>query len=576
MKRLMAVGLTAILVAFSIFNLWGDAAWREPPSAEEPEVIIVGPAFQTFNITATQWSFFVTAVGFGALPREARLLELRVNGIDVMPVAQIPPILPIHSLTGEINRSIFAKWKELYRQADALRVHPFSKEEEQEFRDLSMEVRRVTQRRRDVKPVWFQLKTSELPFKPVVGQTYTIDLAVQASSVSSSFQSSVLIVNVPENPNWFPADLHIHSVYSDGTQTPNQLAAELANKHYRIGYVTDEPDGDKSPESVIDPRMSDPDGTFPQKPTWEQYRNAVTNASTTSIVMLPGLEVAASTLEMARGEHYGHALAYGIRNLTGTQSFGTTGLRYRWFLPNTLLNNINANASGVSSGSIAHPTNISFAWLVWGSLLTARYDGIELMSGVQLSYHLNSGPMTRWRSELSHRLSGVFNGQGFPSARTGSDFCGKWYSPSIKYYTFLRLPSTPSSWTYSTSLQNDVDAALRLGRTVASRLGGLATFTLNGWQIGDWFTHSSGSNVNGNVHFRPALSGIYRVTVYEDNLSRIVYQSPFTYVAAGASTNHPFSFTFPGGMRFYHVYVEDGDGFEYIYTSPIFIRQPGM
>ncbi len=111
---------------------------------------------------------------------------------------------------------------------------------------------------------------------------------------------------------------------------------------------------------------------------------------------------------------------------------------------------------------------------------------------------------------------------------------------------------------------------------MTSRLGGLATFTLNGWQIGDRFTHSAGSNVNGSVQFRPAFSGTYRVTVYEDNLSRIVYQSPFTYIEAGITpdpVNYPFVFTFPGGQRFYHVYVEEWSSTEHIYTSPIFIRQ---
>ncbi|MBT9145703.1 MAG: hypothetical protein DDT42_01578 [candidate division WS2 bacterium] len=583
MKRSVVISLTIILMALSIFHVWEEPAQGGANSIEEREVIIIGPTFQTFDTDADQWSIFVTAVSFGSAPREGRLSEFTVNGVDIMPLIPKPATIPIYPLDGEMDKGAFKRWKNFHERANAFKIQPFSKEEEREFHDLTFRIKEVAQRRKEVKPLWFQLNTLELPFNPKVSQTYIITLAVQAGNFSSSFQSSILVVNVPENPNWFPAELHIHSNYSDGNRTPAQLASELTNKHYRIGYVTDEPAGWGQTAPSILPRMSDPDNTFrnpdgtPRKPTWEEYANAVRNASNISIVMLPGLEISASPQERTHtGIHQGHALAYGIVNLTGSQTFETTGFRYNWFLPNTLLNNININRIGFSSAAIAHPTHFSYAWLVWGSQLTARYDGMELMSGVQNSFSPNAGPMVRWRSELSHRLSGVFSGQSFPSARTGSDYCGNWYSPPIQYYTFVRLPSTPSNWTYSPSLQDNVDTALRSGRTVTSRLGGLATFTLNGWQIGDRFTHSAGSNVNGSVQFRPAFSGTYRVTVYEDNLSRIVYQSPFTYIEAGITpdpVNYPFVFTFPGGQRFYHVYVEEWSSTEHIYTSPIFIRQ---
>ncbi|MBS3886207.1 MAG: hypothetical protein M1552_08805 [Firmicutes bacterium] len=64
--------------------------------------------------------------------------------------------------------------------------------------------------------------------------------------------------------------------------------------------------------------------------------------------------------------------------------------------------------------------------------------------------------------------------------------------------------------------QSDVDQALRAGRTVASRLGGVATLRLRNAQgvlqeIGSRFTMPANAVVSGDIVLRVALSGSYRV-----------------------------------------------------------------
>lgn len=357
--------------------------------------------------------------------------------------------------------------------------------------------------------------------------------------------------------------------------------------------MTDEPAGWGMTAFSIPATMSGsgvPGQTTPRA-TWTQYRDAVRNASTTQLAMFPGLEISASTQQWTHtGQHNGHALAYGIGSLTGSGTFGDTGLRYGWFLPNTLLDNINFNNSNQpSSAAIAHPAIVApwggHPWNVWSTgtvpLLTARYDGFELMTAGQTSFGPGASPMPRWRQELVQRLSGVFNNSGFPSARTGSDYGNHkwgWIVHDISYFTFIGL-SSPLPSDMRTLSQGSVDQALRTGRTVASRLGGLAALRLRNahgglQEIASWFTMPVNSTVSGDVVLRASISGNYRVRLVEDNFRRewTLYNAGLD---AGKTITIPLSFTFPGGQRFYHIIVEHTGllGNDFIYTSPIFIRQ---
>lgn len=189
--------------------------------------------------------------------------------------------------------------------------------------------------------------------------------------------------------------------------------------------------------------------------------------------------------------------------------------------------------------------------------------------------------MPRWRQELVQRLSGVFNNSGFPSARTGSDYGNHkwgWIVHDISYFTFIGL-SSPLPSDMRTLSQGSVDQALRTGRTVASRLGGLAALRLRNahgglQEIASWFTMPVNSTVSGDVVLRASISGNYRVRLVEDNFRRewTLYNAGLD---AGKTITIPLSFTFPGGQRFYHIIVEHTGllGNDFIYTSPIFIRQ---
>ncbi len=187
--------------------------------------------------------------------------------------------------------------------------------------------------------------------------------------------------------------------------------------------------------------------------------------------------------------------------------------------------------------------------------------------------------MNRWRTELLHRLPDVFNGNGFPSARTGSDYTGQWWFPNdLSYYAFIGLPSLPTDMRNLS--QWSVDRELRRGRTIASRLGGVALLRLKDAQgifreIGSWFALPANSTVNGEIVLRAAVSGAYRLRVVEDNFSRTVHDS-FRNLNAGNIITIPISFPYLGGNRFYHLIVEHSNIFtanDTIYSSPIFIQE---
>jgi hypothetical protein len=222
-------------------------------------------------------------------------------------------------------------------------------------------------------------------------------------------------------------------------------------------------------------------------------------------------------------------------------------------------------------------------------VISARYDGFELMSGVQTNFGPSSDHVVRWRQEIVARLSNAFAGGGFPSARTGSDWGGDGSQFfDISYFTFIGLPSRPSDMRHLA--QNDVDAALRAGRTVASRLGGLATLRLRNAQgglqeIGSLFTMPINATVNGEIVLRAARSGTYTVRVIENSSgdsglteartsSGLPTHQNMHSLTAGQTIVIPVSFRFVGGQRAFHVVVEHESIFanDIVYTSPIFIR----
>lgn len=605
-KRPVLAVLCCLLLMFSLTGFTFSS-----PADVQPEMTILGPHVQTYDLGAVGWEFPLTVTGFGPGPGTARLVEFSIDGHDLLPlVSETQRTLTVHRLDNEIGRNAFREWDDYRRRAAILRVRnderiSFSPAEEREFREGSSRVREIMRRRREMAPAVFAFNVSELPFQVAADGHYRVRAAVERGQAHTAWEGEILIVDVEPlatNPVWTPADLHIHSAFaSDGRFEPRELAPMLANRGYQIAYITDEPVGWGISTQPLAPRMSgtgnpgtntwlrsmhlSPQDWLPWVATWESYRDTVRAASTVLVAMFPGAEISASTLNRAHsGVHNGHALAYGIQSLIGpattTSTFETTGLRYNWFLPNELLSNINSNRIGQSSSSIAHPTGLH-RWNVWSppyGTLTARYDGFELMTAGQLFFNPDYAPIARWRRELLSRLGQTFLGHGFPSARTGSDWGGAGSETfEISYFTFIGLPSRPSDM--SQLSQSDVDRALHSGRTVASRLGGVASLRLRNAQgilqeIGSQFTMPVNSAVEGNIILRAARSGNHRVRVIENDFLRTVHDTTHS-MAAGNTITIPVRFTFPGGQRFYHVIVEHSSisANDTIYSSPIFIRQ---
>jgi hypothetical protein len=580
--------------------------------------MILGPHAQAYNLDAVQWEFPLTATGFGPGPGTARLVEFGIDGHDLLPlVPEAKRTLTVHRLDNEIGRDVFRKWDNYRRRSATLRMRndersSFSPDEEREFREGSSRVRDIMRRRGEIEPVVLALNVSELPFQVAADGHYRVRATVERGQLGTAWEREIIIVDVEPlatNLIWMPADLHLHSAFaSDGRFEPRELAPMLANRGYKIAYITDEPVGWGISTWPLAPRMSgtgdpgtntwlwsmhlSPKEWLPWVATWESYRDTVRAASTVQVAMFPGAEISASTVNQTHTDHNGHALAYGIQNLIGpssTSTFDTSGLRYSWFTPDTLLSNIKTNRAGASSAGIAHPLELNspiideHPWQIWSPTLTNRYDGFELMYAGQTDFSPNSTTVTKWRQEIVARLGHAFADNGFPSARTGSDWGGGgsqlW---EISYFTFIGLPSRPSDMSQLSQLS--VDHALRAGRTVASRLGGLAVLRLKnaqgGWQqIGSRFTMPINSTVNGEVELRAARSGNYRVRIIENsngnvgvNVSR---HDSTRHLTAGQTIIIPVSFLFGGGQRSYHVIVEHSSisANDTIYTSPIFIRQ---
>lgn len=599
------------------------------PTDLTPELAILGLNVQTYDLDALQWDFPFTLVGFGFGEQTARLSGFTINGYNMLqnvPVAQRTML--VHRLDGEIGRAAFRAWNNYRQRAATLRVRndermSLSASETHDFRQGNAHMRGVMRRRGELAPVLLSVNVSELPFEVAADGHYRVRAVVDRGGTSITWEGEVLIVDVEPivtNPVWTPADLHLHSAFAlDGRFEPRELAPMLANRGYAIGYITDEPVGQYITTRPLAPRMSgtgrpgvwDPnalpeEGTnlwlieafpgshnraqhLPWLATWEAYRDAVRAASTAQVAMFPGVEVAASTRNETHTSHNGHALAYGIQNLIGVgaaPSFDTTGMRYNWFEPNRLLSHINSNNAGLSSVSIAHPTpDLGFPWNVWSPVLAGRYDGFELMSGIQTQFGPNSSPMRKWREEIVARLGQVFVGMGLPSARTGSDWGGSGsHLFNISYFTFIGLPSRPSDMRHLA--QNDVDAALRAGRTVASRLGGFATLRLRNAQgvlqeVGSRFTLPVNATVSGEIVLRAARSGSYWVRIVDNSSGRTglddIRHGSWHALTSGQTAVIPVSFRFEGGQRAYHVVVEhvgtEAEAADTIYTTPIFIQQ---
>ena len=350
----------------------------------------------------------------------------------------------------------------------------------------------------------------------------------------------VVVAAIPTAPGWFAGDYHMHSTYSDGNKSVAALKTDLGNAGYYIGYMSDHTG------ALIS------SGAFTSLTA--PYPTDCKNCSTTSTSMFPGVEMEIGHTILGFWNGDGHCLGYGVAS--------TSGLNDKYWGAQVGLDKIDGNNGTQSNSGIAHPAHLIFPWEDWTVL---RYYGIELMSGFQTFFDVNSGGPTRWRSECA-RLQG--SSLSFkPSVRTGSDYHSGWQS----YVTHVKLASDSiwfaSDWTGRRAL---VDAALKAGKTTISRKGSLPYITADGYEVGSTYTKASGAAVSFTIYLKPAVTGTYNLYLYRDNLASTVWSKTSQALTAGTAYTWTTSYTYPGSNHYYWLYVSGAD---YGYTTPIYLRQ---
>lgn len=296
MKAKLYLRLVTIILLVSV------AFYARPAMSERPErhISLVGQENQLYDIDASEWIFPFTAMAFGTGANVGRITEFSVNGHDVLNMITLPRTLPVYQIEGDINYADLKAWIDLKKRSSSFGKIDIPSEEQARFAALNGKVRQVGHRRTDIKPTQVAITVNSLPFKPQTETTYNVRVVVQADNCVATWEGSILVVDigiVRTNPVWVPSQLHIHSSYSDGTNTPAQLATLLVNKGYVVGYVTDETSSSDSNSSIAPATAAGY--------TWSAYQTGV-RTYTANIAMFPGAEVAASTLNQQTGSHNGH------------------------------------------------------------------------------------------------------------------------------------------------------------------------------------------------------------------------------------------------------------------------------
>lgn len=496
---------------------------------EEHNFVIVETESIRFEPDADFWYVSFSLLTTLDLKSKPILISISINEMDIKDTLEtILYELPIIKVE-EINMSQLIRWNELRKLNEKGLL---SNKELIEFQELNQLILKRVEKSNDV--VSLKIITSKLPFKIEEGKFYPLKIEIQYEKEIQSFITEVYIQSLPNDSNWIPVQLHVHTTYSDGLKTPLEVANTYKNMGYKVVYITDHTDGI-------------------QQHGWSNYTQEISLASSQSgIAVYPGGEMGVLLLT-----YESHLLAYGIVDLNGLEN--------RTYDPQTGINNILNNNWYQSSAAIAHPYG-SFSWVDW---TVHYYSGFELMSGLQYNFSDSANPMVRWRSELTRLLSYALNTPYRPSARAGDDWHAKPLDPNPKgYITYLNTLGFIS--------QTMVDSALFNGKTVASRKGGLAYFTFekNGIvkNIGEVLYYvPNNSKININVTFKPVYSGTYYIKIYEDNKVREIFSKYGSY-SAGITYNFTGSFTFNGGQHYYYLYIYSNQSSgDYIYSTPIYV-----
>ncbi|MCL0056870.1 hypothetical protein M1N50_00910 [Dehalococcoidia bacterium] len=232
---------------------------------------------------------------------------------------------------------------------------------------------------------------------------------------------------------WLPADLHLHSRFSDGVHCLKHLRdvdPGLKAMGYRVIYMADHVG------TVAENLQRDfcicnhPDHGCPccdcgltSPTTWECYFRNTQLVSTPQIAFFPGVEIDTRI-------HEGHALIYGLNNLNRADGGG------EFFCGDLTGPGLVKAIPAGSSLAIAHPEPWWPGWWWhnwnWG---TIGYRGAEVMG---------PGPETHfswWRGQAftPQALQAAVDGQGVLSVRTGSDYHHHGHWPFAQHITYLRV-----------------------------------------------------------------------------------------------------------------------------------------
>ncbi|ABY93642.1 PHP domain-containing protein [Thermoanaerobacter sp. CM-CNRG TB177] len=497
-------------------------------SNKEQNFIVVTSDRIRYEPNADSWNLGFSLLTVSDLKSKPILKSISVNGVDIKEsLAVVPSEFPINKFKG-LTTSQLKRWNELRK---AYHKGTLNKDGLTEFRSLNQALKGAVEKAEGI--VELKINPTKLPFSMEKGEIYPLQVEIQYGQEVQTFTTEVFIQSIPSDSSWIPAQLHVHSNFSDGKKTPQEIVNIYKGMGYKVVYITDHTD------------------LIPQHGGWSSYSEAMANASSASgIPVYPGAEM---TVVSSTGEVQGDLLAYGIVSLNGLEN--------KTYSPQRGIDNIWGNSS-LSSAAIAHPTG-NPPWTDWS---VVRYSGIELMSGyLQLKFDDGASPMVRWRSELTRLLPDAFNYIYRPSARTGDDWHAEFYEPNPEgYVTFINTSGSTSKFA--------VDSALLRGKTVASRDGGLGYFYFerNGTtkHIGETLTGvPANSRINIYLTFKPVNSGSYTIKIYKDNKISEIFSQTGSY-SSGVTYNMSGSFIFDGGQHYYYLYISGPD---YIYSTPIYV-----
>jgi hypothetical protein len=509
-----------------------------PPSASAehgPWAALVGPVFARFVPGTSEWKIGLVAVGERLGEAGPRLGTVRAT-LDGRPLpdaaVKLAEGIPWIDARGRVTAAEVMELKRTAREHVRGRVPDGARDA------LERTAHRLAEMLGQAGAGTVIIGGVEGVPEGVHTLTLTADYHSGSLAMTVTEEVQVLVASVPTDHGWFPADLHMHSTFSDGNQSVSGLREDLTSMGYAIGYVTDHTDALMS-AGVFD-SLSD------------TYPSACAEASDTTTSMFPGAELAVGHYIWIYWNGDGHILAYGIDSTYGLDD-------NRWGAQ-VGLDKVNDNNPPLSSPAIAHPTHLVYDW---DDYTVLRYNGIELMSGYQWYFDINSGPVERWRSECERLLPYAESFR--PSVRSGSDYHTSWYP----YVTHVKLP-TEDVWYGGTWTDRwtAVSAALRDGRTVTSRKGSLAFIQLDGFDVGSSVYRSSGDTLSFSVYFEPIESGNYTLTLYRGNCAETVWSTSGSY-SAGTAYTWEATYTYPGGSNYFWLYVSGPD---YCYTTPIYVN----